>query len=115
MDKEYCMITAIVKKGFYEAAMSAARSAGARGGTVLNARGTGTAETTHFLGVAIEPEKEILLILTETSQRDEIMKAINRAVGLNTPGNGIAIALPVEDVAGLTAVPPPEEEGEEEQ
>lgn len=114
MDKEYCMITAIVKKGFSDTAMAAARSVGARGGTVLNARGTGSAEATHFLGVAIEPEKEILLILTETSQRDEIMKAINRAVGLNTPGNGIAIALPVEDVAGLTAALPHEEAGEEE-
>ena len=113
MDKEYCMITAIVKKGFSETAMSAARGAGARGGTVLNARGTGSAEATHFLGMTIEPEKEILLILTETEARDEIMKAINRAAGLNTPGNGIAIALPVEDVAGLTAVLPPAADKEE--
>lgn len=103
MDKEYSLITAIVQKGFSDVAMAAARSAGARGGTVVNGRGTGAAEAAYFLGVAIEPEKEILLILVESSLRDEVMKAVNRAAGLSTPGNGIAFSLPVEDVAGLSS------------
>lgn len=99
--EDHSLIMAIITKGFADVAMTAAKSAGARGGTVLNARGTGAAEAVKFLGVAIEPEKEILLILTARDQRDEIMKALNHAAGLNTPGNGIALALPVEDVVGL--------------
>lgn len=102
METEYSLILVIVNKGFSDDAMSAARKAGARGGTVLHARGTGAAEAVHFLGVAIEPEKEILLVLAEKSIRDGILEAVNHAVGLSTPGNGIAFTLPVEDVAGLS-------------
>ncbi|MCC8189036.1 MAG: hypothetical protein LIP77_00155 [Planctomycetes bacterium] len=44
MDSGYTLITVIVNAGYGESVMAAARQAGASGGTILNARGTGTAE-----------------------------------------------------------------------
>lgn len=99
-NKSYSLLVAIVKRGYSESAMSAAREAGARGGTVFNARGTGSLEVQKFLGVPIEPEKEVLLILAEKSVRQDIMRAIYKEAGLETNGNGIVFALPVEDVVG---------------
>lgn len=102
MDIRYSLIIIIVRRGFADVVMDAARTAGARGGTILNARGTGTSDTGTFLGVAIEPEKEMVLILTERDIRSAILKAVNKEAGLSTEGHGIGFALPVEEVVGLT-------------
>jgi nitrogen regulatory protein PII len=100
----YSLLFAIVKRGFAETVMTAAREEGARGGTIINARGTGSLDITTFFGVPIEPEKEIVLILTPKSVRLPIMKAIYKAAGLTTEGNGIVISLPVDDVIGIARV-----------
>ena len=68
--------------------MSAAKAAGAFGGTVVNARGTGTHELQHFFGAIIQPEKELVLILTEREKRNSIMEAICRDGGIVKRGNG---------------------------
>lgn len=101
MDNKYSLIITIVNKGFEEVVMEAARSEGARGGTVLKARGTGEKEAVKFMGLSIEPEKDLVLILSETEKRHNIMKAIHTKAGLNTEGQGLAFALPVEDVTGI--------------
>lgn len=98
----YSLLIAIVRRGFSEEVMFAAKEAGAKGGTVINARGTGSLEASTFMGVAIEPEKEIILILSEKAVRQDIMKAIYKTAGLTTEGNGIVMALPVEDVIGAS-------------
>ena len=101
MEKGYQLIVAIVDKGFTDLVMNAAREKGARGGTVLSARGTSNKEIEEKFKIAISSEKEIVLILTEETISDDILQAINEAAGLHTKGRGIAFALPVEDVAGL--------------
>ncbi|MGI6594241.1 MAG: P-II family nitrogen regulator [Christensenellales bacterium] len=100
MENRYSLLFTIIQRGYVETAMEAAREAGARGGTVLAARGTGNFYIETFLGAAIEPEKEILIILTPKDTRSEIMKAIYKAVGLDKEGQGLLFALPVEDVIG---------------
>lgn len=96
------LIVAIVNHGFEEDVMSAARAAGARGGTVFNARGTASAnKEVKFLGVALHPNKEIVFILTSLEKRNDIMTAIKDKVGLATPGAGIIFSLPVESVLGV--------------
>ena len=72
------LILTIVNRGFADEVMSAAKAAGAFGGTVVNARGTGTHELQHFFGAIIQPEKELVLILTEREKRNSIMEAICR-------------------------------------
>lgn len=100
---KYEVITCIVNSGFSEAVMDAARELGARGGTVIRARGTANLEAEKLYGIAIQPEKEIVMILVEASLKNDILHALYKAVGLNTPGQGIAFSMPVEDVAGLNA------------
>ena len=94
------LIISIVNKGYSEELMNAARSAGASGGTIMHARGTGSAEAEKIFGITIEPEKELVMILTKDESRQDIMKAIYSAAGLATRGKGIAFSLPVDDVLG---------------
>ena len=95
-------IFCIVNAGFSDAVMDAAKEFGARGGTVIRARGTANAEAEKLFNIAIQPEKEIVMILVDQSIKNDILHALYRAVGLNTPGQGIAFTVPVESVVGLT-------------
>ena len=96
------LIVVIVNTGFEEVVMSAARGAGARGGTVFNARGTvESQELVKFMGITMQPNKEIVFILTTLEARDGIMNAVKQAAGLATEGAGIMFALPVDSVLGV--------------
>ena len=97
------VITCIVNSGFSESVMDAARKLGARGGTVIRARGTANLEAEKLYGIAIQPDKEIVMILVDSSLKNDILHALYKEVGLNTPGQGIAFAMPVEDAVGLSA------------
>lgn len=61
--RDHQLIVTIVKKGWAEKIVNAARKAGARGGTIFHGRGVGVHETKKLLGIPIEPEKEIILTL----------------------------------------------------
>lgn len=96
------LIVVIVNQGFEEEVMEAARAAGARGGTIFNARGTANAQDeVKFLGVTLHPDKEIVFILTDSDSRNTIMTAIKENTGLTTPGAGIIFSLPVDSVMGI--------------
>lgn len=95
------IIICIVNSGFSETVMDAARELGARGGTVIRARGTANAEAEKLYGIAIQPEKEIVMILVDSELKNDILHALYKAAGLKTPGQGIAFSMPVEDVVGL--------------
>ncbi|MDO4540467.1 MAG: P-II family nitrogen regulator [Syntrophomonadaceae bacterium] len=99
--REFDLILTIVNFGYASQVMEAAKEAGAHGGTVLNARGTGIREAEKYLGLAIQPEKEVVLILVRRSDRQQIMQAISKGAGLNTKGRGLSFSLPVDDVVGV--------------
>lgn len=99
------VICCIVNAGFSDDVMDAARDFGARGGTVIRARGTANLEAERLFNIAIQPEKEMVLILVESKIKDDILHALYKAVGLKTPGQGIAFSMPVESVVGLTEAP----------
>ena len=105
MTKKYThqVIFCIVNSGFSEMAMDAAKKGGARGGTVLNARGTGAKEAEAFFGITLQPEKEVVMIVAPREDKDRILQCLYDDVGLNTKGQGIAFSLPVDGVVGLTA------------
>ena len=94
-------IFCIVNSGYSEAVMDAAKKLGARGGTVINARGTASKEAETFFHITIEPEKEIVMILVPAKIKDDVLSALYKDVGLNTPGQGIAFSLPVDSVVGI--------------
>ena len=98
---EYLGIYAIVNNGYTDLVMDAARSAGAKGGTIISARGTGNKEIEKFFGVVITPEKEIVLIIVKRELCDQVLSAINKEAGIYSKGQGIAFAVPVEEVVGI--------------
>ena len=100
MDK-FELVIALVNTGFTELVMDAAREAGAHGGTVVHARGTGNKEMEKRFGVVITPDKEMVLILVNKKISDKVLEAIYKQAGLQTKGQGIAFSLPVSDVVGL--------------
>ena len=91
------MIFVIVNSGFADDVMAAARKAGAHGGTVLNARGTGKQEDVKFFGITIVPEKEILLIIAEKEKSAAILDTIKAMDCFATPGSGICFSSDVDN------------------
>ena len=97
----YEIVFCIVNNGFSDVVMDAAKEYGAKGGTVLHARGTANKEAEKIFNITVQPEKEIVMILIPSDIKDNILHAIYKQVGLKTPGQGIAFTLPVDDVVGL--------------
>ena len=80
-----------------ELAAIAAFNAG--GGTVIHAKGTGMEGAAPFLGMELVNEKELVLIVSRTAQKNRIMKAIMD--GADRRAGAIVFSLPVTDTAGL--------------
>ncbi len=97
----YELIVTIVNKGGAEKAVEASKKAGAQGGTIVFARGTGNHEQVKLFGITIEPEKELVLTLVDRKKTAKVLDAIVEEVDLNQPGKGIAFVLNVEKVAGI--------------
>ena len=106
------VIFAIVNAGYAEVAMDVARDNGARGGTILNARGVAREDAAAFFGITLHAEKEILMMVVEKDIRDQVLNAIYKQMGMAKKAQGIAFSLPVSDVAGLAPLLPIEPEAE---
>lgn len=100
-EREFDLIMTIVNRGFADQVVDAAREAGAHGGTVFYARGTGIHELEKFFAISIQPEKEVVLNIVRHDQTQAIIHSIVAASGLKTEGKGIAFALPISNMAGV--------------
>ena len=101
MEFKHEVIFCVVNSGFSEAVMDAAKEFGARGGTVIHARGTANSEAEKLFQITVQPEKEIVMILVSSEIKNDILHALYKAVGLQTPGQGIAFSMPVDAAVGL--------------
>ena len=97
------VIIAIVNSGFAEEAMEVAKANGARGGTIINARGVAKEEAAAFFGIAFHADKEIVMIVVEKEVRNDILNALYKEMGMDKKAHGIVFSLPVSDVAGMAA------------
>ena len=97
----YKLIAAILPKGSTGEVMEAARQAGAEGGTILLARGTGVHEAQKFFGMSVRSEREMLLILAGAKKVQDILGAVVEAGRLDEPARGIAFVLSVDEVTGI--------------
>lgn len=100
-EKKYEAIIVLVNAGFSDVVMDAAREQGARGGTIIHARGTGNHEIEKRYNLVITPDKEMIIILVTEDIKDNILSAVYKAAGLGTDGQGIAFSIPVENVVGM--------------
>ena len=101
MDFSHELICVILNEGCSDMVMAAARPAGATGGTVLAGKGTGAREAEKFLGISLASEKDVVLIVAESTKKAAIMKAIVRNAGPGTEAGAICFSLPVSGVEGL--------------
>lgn len=107
MDK-YELIFCIINAGFSEMVMDAAKEVGARGGTVIHARGTANKEAEEYFHISIQPDKEIVMIIVTAEIKDNVLHALYRSAGLKTDGHGIAFSMPVSNAVGISGGAPKE-------
>ena len=100
-DKMYNVIYVVVDKGKAEDVIDAANEAGARGGTIVNARGSGVHEVQKLFSMEIEPEKEEVFIITESKLKDGIVTSIKDHLQIDEPGKGILFVMDVNEAYGL--------------
>lgn len=83
--------------------LDAARGAGITGCTVLNqARGEGLSPAKTFLGLSIDSQVDVIMLLAEEHMSREIMEKVAVAGEFDeTPGTGIAFQIDVEDAIGV--------------
>lgn len=97
----YHAITIIVDKGQGEEVVEAATKAGSKGATIINGRGSGIHETSKLFSMDIEPEKEIIMILSECDKSEAIVSSVREKLKIDEPGNGIIYIQDVNKTYGI--------------
>ncbi len=109
MEQEYEAVFCVVNAGFSDTVMTAARKAGASGGTILKGRGTAGRGAEELFNITIQPEKEIVMLVVPQEIKDNVLREIYDSAGLAHESQGIAFSMPVARAIGLknTAKPAP--------
>lgn len=95
------LIVTIVNNGFADEVMEKARKCGVKGGTIIHGRGTAKKDAEQLFGISFGGEKEMVLMVIDSSIKSTVLKAIYEGVGLENRGQGIAFSLPVDATVGL--------------
>lgn len=94
-------IFTIVEQGQSDQVISSAKKAGARGGTVMHGRGSGVHIKEKLFNFEIEPEKEVVLILSPKEDTEKITEALNESFDFDNPGHGVLFVIDVSKTMGL--------------
>lgn len=97
----YQSLIAIMDQGESNKAIEAVNKSGQHSGTLLKGRGSGLHEKQKILSVALEPEKDILLLVTPEEKAEEIVGHIDDAIKIREPGNGVLVGMRVNRVHGI--------------
>ena len=98
---DYVVIWVSVASGYSDEVIDAARSAGAKGGTVLRGRQRNSERMSQRLGISMQEERDFVMMVVPREKKGAIMSAIISACGLSTKAHGVIVSLPVDDVIGL--------------
>lgn len=96
------VIFVVVPRGKGEDAIESALAAGAQGGTIINARGSGIHETCKLFSIDIEPEKEVVMFVTTNALKDALVERIRLDMKIDEPGNGVLFVQEAEQVYGIS-------------
>jgi hypothetical protein len=99
---KFDLIISIINQGYSDDFMTVAREAGARGGTVINARGLAHKGPVKFFGFSVQDEREIVIILTNREKKAPIMQAVSQTYGITSKAGGIVFSVPVDGMMGLS-------------
>lgn len=100
---EYDLLLAATNVGFSDTVMSVAKSIRPCGGTIVKGRETGIKDGEKFLGVSIQPEKELVLIIIPKEATSAIMEAIMKKAGPDSKAATFVVSIPIQNVAGLSS------------
>ena len=100
-ETKHVLVAAIINRGFSGDVMEAAKSVGAKGGTVIHSRRIGNEEVSSFWGLSVQEEKEIVLILSPVENKIDIMRSISEKCGMNSDAKGIVMSMPIDSVMGI--------------
>lgn len=103
-NNKYNLIIVLVNPTHTNDVIDASRKAGATGGTIINGRGVNNQQVEQFLGIKIQSEIELVLIIALKEMCTEIMSEIKNVAGLHTDGKGIIFSLPVDNLVGIGQV-----------
>ena len=102
LKQSFGLIVTVVDKDFSDVVIEVAKANGAEGATIINARGTGIHESSSFMGINIQPEKEIVLMVVKKQIRKKVMRAILKDANISEEGHGLTFALPLGEIAGIS-------------
>lgn len=97
----YNAIYTIVDRGKADEVIDAAQEGGSMGGTVIHARGSGIGQRQKVFNITIEPEKEIVLILSKVETTESIVNSIREKMDIDEPGKGIIYVTNVKKTYGI--------------
>jgi len=97
------LIVVFVEDDKTDLVLKTAREYGATGATVItNARGEGMERPRTFLGLTLETQRDVVLMLVEEHLSRTILEAVAQVAEFDaTPGTGIAFQIDVEDAVGV--------------
>ena len=98
------LIIALTEDSITDRIVEAARERGATGSTVIpSARGEGLQAAKTFLGLSLETQRDVVLMLVEEHLSRDILEAIEQAGGFDeSSGTGIAFSIDVDDAVGVS-------------
>lgn len=95
------LVIAVVNTKYTDAAIEAARSAGATGATVFHTKSINNERAEQSIGTSINRETDSLFFLTTMEYKTKIMEAVRDVAGLKTEGGAVIFSLPVDDLVGI--------------
>ena len=95
------LVIAVVNEKYSDAAMDAARAAGATGATVFKTRSVDNARVEQNMGTALADETISIFFLTTSEYKLKIMEAVRDSAGLKTEGSAVIFSVPVDDMIGI--------------
>ncbi len=98
---EHSLILIVVNQGHTDEVMNTARTAGARGGTIIRSRWAGSEEAETFYGITLQAEKEIIAIVAGAERRKLIMETVNKRHGMNTPAGAMICSVGIDEMQRL--------------
>lgn len=90
------LVFVIYNAGHSDKLFEIAKKLNINGGTFLNAHGMSKFEAEKFFDIAIEPEKEIALMVVSSDVKDKLLSEIYDTIGPKTDVQGIAFSVKVD-------------------
>lgn len=97
---EYTGIFLIVDKGKGDTVIDISQTAGYYGGTIIKAHGSAS-NLNIILDMLVEPEKEAVLMITETDRAHQLTDILRKQLQLNQQNTGILVMLDIDKTLGL--------------